>query len=314
MKKTNSPLKVISVIILLNLFECTRTTAKNNQDHIFDKKYQKTYENLFNEKEYNKILDHLQLWQKNEPNNPEMFIAYFNYFIYRNKFSGISIDKEKKGTEPTLAITDQQSGEIVGYMNDSTQYDTDDVLTAVEYLNKGLIIAPNRLDMHFGKIHILNDIGFYEMAGKELFVTLETSKKINNNWLWANNEIIENGELFFIDNIQDYYSLWLNASTEEAYNQIKLCAEKQLELYPENIYAHNILAVYYSMNNQFQEALKYFLQAENINPDDCIVLTNIGRVYLNLNDKQKAEEYFRKVLQIGNEQDKQYAQYFLKQL
>jgi len=313
MKKIHSS-KIIFAIILLNLFGCARTTAQNNQDNNFDKNYQKTYEDLFKENKYDELLNHLQLWQNKEPNNPEMFIAFFNYFIFRNRFSGISIDKEQKGNEPILEITDQQSGEIVGYMNDSIQYDTNDILTAVDYLNKGLVIAPNRLDMHFGKIHILNEVGFYEIAGKELFVTLEISQDINNNWLWANNEKIENGETFFINNIQDYYSLWLNAKTTEAYNQVKLCCEKQIEIYPKNINAYNIIAVYYSINRQFQEALKYFIQAEKINPNDCIVLINIGRTYFNMNDKQKAEEYFNKVLQIGNEQDKQYAQYFLSLL
>jgi len=307
-------LNLVFNVILFTLFGCGYIAAQNVQNNDFDKKYQERYTNLFQDEKYDELFTHLQLWENKEPNNPEMFIAYFNYFIFRNRFSGISIDKEQKEGWPAIEITDPQSGEIVGYLNESVQYNTEDVLTAVEYLNIGLDIAPNRLDMHFGKIHILIEIGQYKMAGDGLFDTLIISKRINNNWLWANNEEIEDGESFFLYNIQDYYSLWLNTQTEEAYDQVKLCTEKQIELYPEYIYAYNVLAVYYSMNRQFQEALKYFLQAETIDPNDCIVLINIGRTYINMDNKQKAEEYFRKVLEIGNEQDKQYAQYFLNQL
>ena len=314
MRKLNLVFTVILTVMLLILFGCKRTDAQNAQNNDFDKEYQEIYTDLFQAGKYDELFTHLQLWENKEPNNPEMFISYFNYFISRSRFSGISIDTEQKGSGPTMEITDSQSGEIVGYLNDSIQYNIEDILTAVEYLNRGLDIAPDRLDMHFGKIHILNEIGQYKIAGNELFDTLVISKRINNNWLWANNEGIENGELFFINNIQDYYSLWLNVATKEAYDQIKLCTEKQIELYPEHIQAYNVLAIYYLVNGQFQEGLKYLLQAEKIDPNDCIVLINIGRTYLNMNNKEKAEEYFEKVLEIGNEQDRQYAQYFLNQL
>jgi tetratricopeptide (TPR) repeat protein len=300
--------------LLSILFGCKRANVQSAQNNNFGKEYKDTYTELLKSAKYNELFTHLQMWENDEPNNPEMFIAYFNYFIDRNKFSGVSIDKEQKGNGPTMELTDSQSGEIVGYINGSVQYNTDDILTAVNYLNRGLEITPNRLDMHFGKIHILNEIKYYKMAGDALFSSLEISKKINNKWLWSDNEEIEDGKSFFINNIQDYYGLWLNTNEKEAYDQIKLCTEKQIELYPENIQAYNILAIYYLSDRQFQEGLKYLLQAEKINSSDCIVLINVGRTYLNMNNKEKAEEYFKKVLEIGNDQDKQYAQYYLNRL
>ena len=314
MKKINCFYNLFLPVMLFILIGCEHTGSKRVQNSNFDKKYQETYTDLFNAGKYDELFNHLQLWENREPENPEMFIAYFNYFIARDKFSGVSIDTERKGSGPTMEITDSQSGEIVGYLNDSVQYNTEDILTAVGYLDRGLGITPNRLDMRFGKIHILNEIGYYKMAGDELFAALEISKKINNNWLWSGNEEIENGESFFINSIQDYYSLWLSTAKEEAFAQIKLCTEKQIELYPEYIQAYNVLAIYYLVNRQFQEGLRYLLQAEKIDPNDCIVLVNIGRTYLNMNNKEKAEEYFKRVLEIGNEQDRQYAQYFLNQL
>ena len=123
-----------------------------------------------------------------------------------------------------------------------------------------------------------------------------------------------NGELFLVNSIQDYYRLWLNAETRESFEQIKLCAQKQIELYPGYVYGYNYLAICYLAEGQFQEGLKYLLQAEIIAPNDCMVLENIGRTYMNMNNNQKAEEYFRKILEVGSEQDKVYAEYYLDML
>ncbi|MDR0456569.1 MAG: hypothetical protein LBH20_07815 [Treponema sp.] len=307
-------LNILSIVFILALLfiSCQKKNSNDQGENNIDHK--KIYEILLNDKKYDELYDHLQMWETKEPENPEIYIAYFNYYIHKDRFSGVSIDMERKGDGPTLQMNDPKTGEIVGYLNDSVVYNNNDIIIAVEYLDKGLSIAPNRLDMHFGKIHILNEIKYYKEAGNELYGTLEISKIISNNWLWSNNEKIEDEESFFLNCINNYYSFWLNEQTEESLNQTKQCAEKQIELYSDNIFAYNYLALYYTVKSQLREALKCFLQAEKINPNDCIVLTNIGRIYLNINDKQKADEYFRKVLQIGSEQDKQYAQYFLNQL
>ena len=309
MKKIN----VLFIFIIIGLFNASCQTKKvDEEENNID--YKGIYETLFKEERYNELYEHLQEWEEKEANNPEMYIAYFNYYIIRERFSGISIDNEMKGGTTAIQINDPETGEIVGYINESVQYKNNDIIIAVEYLDKGLNIAPNRLDMHFGKIHILNEVGYYDDAGNELFKTLEISNEINNNWLWANNEMLENGEIFLLNNINDYYGFWLNANEEKALEQVKKCTEKQIELYPNSIYAYNILAIYYSIKNQPQETLKYFLLAETINPNDCIVLLNIGRSYLNMGNSQKAEEYLLKVINIGNQQEKETAEYYLNQL
>jgi tetratricopeptide (TPR) repeat protein len=305
---------MIFIVFCIAALNVSCQSKGNHTGEKYNSVYQETYTALFTEKKYDELYEHLKIWEEHEPDNPEMFIAYFNYFIFREKWSGVSIDRNMKGDGPALSINDPETGETVGYINDSVQYNIDDIIIAVEYLDRGLRIAPDRLDMHFGKIHILNENGYYNDAGSELYTTLAISKEIDNNWLWSGNEKVNDGEYFLLNSINDYYRFWLNTQTEESLDQIKKCTSKQIELYPEVIYSYNFLAIYYSMKNQLQETLKYFLQAETIDPDDCIVLLNIGRTYFNINDKGKAREYFTKVLEIGSEQDKAQAKYFLDKL
>jgi tetratricopeptide (TPR) repeat protein len=276
--------------------------------------YRAVYQELLTQKKYDALLVHLQEWEKSEPKNPEMFIAYFNYYINLGATSGISIDKDRKGSGETLQITDPETGEIMGYFNDSISYDVEKVKKGVEYLDKGLSYTPDRLDMHFGKIHILNTISDYHNAGKELFDTIVLSKKIHNAWLWSNNEKISEGEKFFLNNILDYYQTWLEVRTETAFNQIIVCAKKQIELYPKNIFAYNVLAVQYSMKQDYPNALEQFLYAKSIDGTDCVVLINIGILYARMNNITKSIENFEQVLEYGNEDEKEYAQQMLEQL
>jgi hypothetical protein len=261
----------VLTIVLLNI-SCQQKKDNTN--------YKGMYEVLMGSQKYDELYKHLQEWEKNDPYNPEMFIAFFNYYTFRD------------GPNENIA----------------------DFLRAVEYLDKGLSISPKRLDMRFGKIHALNKIEFYKEAGNELYATLELSPKIDNNWLWADNIKLENGEEAFLKTIDNYYDLWLNVQTEESLGLVKQCAEKQIELYPRNTSPYNNLAIYYSVKAQPQESLKYLLQAETIDPGNCTVLINIARIYSDMDDKEKAKEYFELVQRVGNEQERALAEYSLSQL
>lgn len=157
------------------------------------------YLDLLNNNKLSELKIHLEKWEKKEPTNPEMFIGYFNYYIRKGSKSGVSIDKYPKG-EKQLAITDPKTGEIIGYMNDSTIYNYEDIKQALIYINKGLTYTPDRLDMHFGKIHILGEIKDYNTQCISLINVLELSTKNKNKWLWSDNEKIPDGENFFFTN------------------------------------------------------------------------------------------------------------------
>lgn len=305
---------IIFSVILSGAFFFEIVYAQNGNMHNFDVLYQEDYERLFGEGKYSELFDHLQIWEAKEPDNPELYIAYFNFYINRSRFSGVSIVEEKSGSGAVLELLDPETGDIAGYIQDTVQYSNEDIARAIEYLDRGLNCAPDRLDMYFGKIHILNEVELYERAGSTLLFAIEFSKQINNRWLWAGGEYIENGEAVFLESIQDYYGLWLEEETEETFEQVKRCTEKQIELYPDNIFAYNVLAVYYLLKGQYMESLHIFLGAERIDKNDCIVLANIGIVYLRMNEKQKAEDYFNRVLEIGDEQDKKYVRYYMEQL
>jgi hypothetical protein len=113
---------------------CASENNRGNNGIIYNRDYQITYETLLNGSRYSELYTHLQLWENEEPDNPEVYVAYFNYYLARNRSPG---------------------SKAAGY---TAGFKVDDVLIGVEYLNRGLVTSPERLDMHFGKIFILIEV------------------------------------------------------------------------------------------------------------------------------------------------------------
>ncbi len=278
--------------------------------------FKTTYESLLGASKLTELEQHLALWESAEPRNPEMFIAYFNYYLRKGMHDGISIDTYLKDPKNQLAVTDPDTHEIVGYINDGTWYEKEDLERALDYLSRGLAITPNRLDMHFGQIHILGQVGEYSRQADKIIEALRVSRAISNKWLWSNNETIpdEDGEDFLLSNINDYYGLWFRVKNAESFTAAERVSKYQVELYPQNIYGYNILGVINGMQGRLDEALSYYLQAEKINNADVVVLNNIAYCYEQKKDTVNARLYYQKMEQYGNDEVKSYAARKLTQL
>jgi tetratricopeptide (TPR) repeat protein len=288
----------VFTLIIIPLFLCqngiTELTAQSNSTD-----YKRFYVELLNNNRFDELFTHLQEWETMENENPEMYIAWFNYYIRLGSSSGIAMGRMNDGR---YGIYDQ------------TDYLLENLYKGIEYLDTGLEYNKNRLDMYFGKISILNEVDDYQKAGEEVMKILLLSKENKNAWLWSDNTKVDDGERVFINALGSYYAVWINASTEISLDQLKTCATKQIELYPQYIETYNYLSIYYLINNDYNNAIQYLEKALTLNENDSIVLTNLGRAYMSIGNNTKAKECFHKVLLVGNEEDKECAQSYLDKL
>jgi tetratricopeptide (TPR) repeat protein len=96
-------------------------------------------------------------------------------------------------------------------------------------------------------------------------------------------KIIDDRDMFLqlrfnndIEDIQSCFLIWFNnINDDELLEQVKLLAEKLFNYYPNSVYSHYNLAVYYFKKEDHQEALKYYLQAENIENKNIHVLIGL---------------------------------------
>ncbi|MEQ6117881.1 hypothetical protein AAOP42_00010, partial [Reichenbachiella sp. MALMAid0571] len=118
------------------------------------KDYQSIYNELCNQEDDSKTIAHLEEWETKKPNDPEMFISGFNFYLQKSKQEVLRMDGgPAKGK--SLQITDTANSEPVGYIYGDVSYNEELFNKSINYLTRGLEKNPKRLDMHFGKIYTL---------------------------------------------------------------------------------------------------------------------------------------------------------------
>lgn len=255
------------------------------------------YLKLLNSNRLPELYEHLLTWEKEAPEDAELIIAFFNYYLRKGYAPGLAFKSRlDRKAESALAITDPVTGEILCYLADNPGYIEDDLRKAFEYINRGLVLYPDRLDMHFGRIHLLGQIGDYESQGKGVASVLDLSRENSNNWKWSDGERLPAGEDFMLNTMQDYIQNWFQSGTAAGMEAARFIGEREISLYPDQVFGYNNLALYYALDRRYKEALEIFKKGEERFPEDCIVLLNIAYTYLQLGEKLSAKEYLNKVI------------------
>ena len=247
----------------------------------------------------------LQKWQISKPTDPDLFIAYFNFYVQRS-MSEIMVMGEGKANKAFLEVHDTATGKHETNIYSDIRYKKPVLEKAFEYIDKGISLYPNRLDMRFGKISMLGKAVQYRAFTNEIKQAIELHSKIESKWLWSNNKPLENATNQFLTSIQDYVYL-LYESGDKQLPLMREIAEKVLQYYPNHVESLSDISITYMYTKEYNKALAYLLKAEKINPKDAVVLFNIAATFIKMNDKPNAKIYYNKVIKVGNKDDIQEA-------
>lgn len=253
----------------------------------------------------------LQEWDKKNSNDPELYTCYFNYYVQKSISEIVRLDN-KPGTGESLQITDSTK-QVVGYIYGETSYNPKYLNLGFDIIDKGINKFPNRLDMRFGKIHMLGQVNNYNSFADEIIKAIDYSAKNKNKWLWTTNESVREPREFLLDNVQGYVNRLFDIGDAQAKN-IRRIAETTLNNYPDHVISLSNLGISYIFENNYSKALDPLLKAEKKSPEDAIILGNIAYVYVNLKDNKKAIVYYEKVLLFGDDNAKSFAEQQLKKL
>jgi tetratricopeptide (TPR) repeat protein len=250
----------------------------------------------------------LDKWEKSDSNDPELYIAYFNYFVKKSVKEVVTLGQNPDGND-VLQIMDKDSSkkEPVAYLYGDTYYDQNILKNGFDYIDKGLSKYPNRLDMRFGKIYLLGQIENYEKFTAEIINTIDYSHVNKNKWTWADNKPLDDPENFMLSSIQDYQLQLYNTENDNLIENMKRIAEAVLKYYPEHIESLSNISIVFMLQKQYDKALDTLLKAEKLNPKDCIVLNNIAQTYKLKGDTINAIKYYKLTIQYGDDKAKNYA-------
>lgn len=259
----------------------------------------------------------LENWEKRSLNDPELYVAYFNYFVEKSRSEVLVIGQDlKQNAYMVLEIENQDSSkqDRVEYMYRQVSFQEFYTQKAIEWIDKGIDRFPNRLDMRFGKIYFLGLLENYEAFTEQIIQTVDYSAINQNQWLWSENCVLEQPKEMMLGSIQDYQNVLYATSQDTLLYNMQKIAEAVLKVYPDHIESLSNIGAVYFLLGQYEKALTPLLTAYQLNPKDLVVINNIAEIYNELGLNIKAEAYYRLMMKYGDKQDKKYAKEKIKQL
>lgn len=296
---------IAAALLLLTLVGCSQ--PRESAD------YKRTYDELCNGTDDSKITSLISEWEEELPQDPEMYITAFNFYLQRSKQGGMRTTTEP-GEGENLQITDLKTKKPVGYLSYGETYNEQLFDKSINYLKRGIEKNPKRLDMYFGMIHSIAQRQRIEEQTQEILKMMSYAKKIDHNWLWKDGKSLSDDKEFMKRGIQDYIydNMFDQAGTN--CNNIKLISEKLVEMYPNDVFGYSNMGSCNLMQKNIDDALKYYSQAEKIDKTDVIILANIANAYELKGQPKKAIEYYNKMIEHGTQQYKDYAQSKINEL
>lgn len=280
---------------------------------LFSQDFASQYKALESAKDTTGQVKLLTAWEATSPKDPELFIAYFNYYIKKSMTEVVSMDPSPKENN-TFVVTDTGSGKPVAYLNASVKYNSEVLQKGFEYINRGIALYPTRLDMRFGNIYMLGQAENYPEFTKEIITIIDFDNKINHEWLWKQGEPLEDAKDFFLGSLQDYINTIYETENDNLLPLMRQISEAVIRYYPDHVESLSNIAITYLIAEEYEKALPFLLHAERASPQDIIVLNNIAEAYKRLGDKVNAKAYFEKIIRYGNKDEAREAKQSIKSL
>lgn len=280
---------------------------------VFGQGYEKQFKELAAKNDTSGQMKLLSAWEAASPKDPELFIAYFNFYV-RKSMSEVFALERRPNDSTSIALADTGTGKPLAYFNLSVRYRSDILQKGFDYIIQGIALHPTRLDMRFGKIYMLGQAENYNEFAKEIITTIGYGNKINNAWLWKEGKPLENPKQFFLSSLQDYITTIYNTEDDKLLPLMRQISETVIKYYPEHVESLSNIALTFLIAGEYTTAIPYLLKAEKVAPKDIIVLNNIAEAYKRSGDKANAKVYYEKIIKHGSKEEAQDAQTKIKEL
>lgn len=279
----------------------------------FGQNFKNQFQSKFNDEDYNpnEIKKLLENWSKDNKNDVEYYIAAFNFYFRESQQEIVQLTKNEPEQNQEALILIDSLGNKSGYMYSHISSSDSLFNISQKIIDNGIKLFPDRLDLRFGKIHTLGRLEKFEKFTNEILLTIDHSIKIKHKWHWSNDKILDDSENFLINAIQDYQNTLFQAESDD---NLKKVAKKMYDTFPNNLFVISSYGVTFLIEGKNKEALKLYLKAEKINPNDSIVLNNIALIYERLSDNENALKYYKKMIEVGDEKAKELAEIKINQL
>ncbi|RPD46975.1 tetratricopeptide repeat protein [Hymenobacter sediminis] len=233
-----------------------------------------------------KVSKILAAWQQKEPQNPDLYVARFNYLL-RKSYRVVVSAAQPAGRGVAFQ---QKDGKVAGSVNEG--YEPQLLEAARTTLREGIKLAPERLDMRFGLAKTYEMTHDPDEEMKVLKTALADHKASGKPWRWSEGKALPTPEAVFLpESLEEYMLPYWQADTPEDAEVARQLAELITQYYPESSLGPFNLGMYYTLRQQPDKAYDLFQQANSRRPNDWQTLANLIRLSISLNRKVEAQQF-----------------------
>lgn len=247
--------------------------------------------------------------------DPEYYALIINYYFSKSMSDVIVLRSGKPTQDECLLIYDSTNSKPIGVIEENTIYNLDTLDVGIKEFEKGLTKFKNRLDLHFGIIHVALLSEQYSLMQNKLLHLIQISKEIDNNWLWCFNEkYSNNNEEDFLDLVQANIHQLFQKATPKTDSIITSVSKSLIKNYPNCIYGYNNIGAISFYQGNLDEAKRNFEVAYKLDKKDFMVLSNLAKISSEQGLKNDALKYYEIIANIADEKTSNWAKAQIKLL
>ena len=231
--------------------------------------YSDAFDEAFSRNDVKAQREALQLWHQEAPDDVNLFIARYNFYA-------------NQAMNPNVVDADTPLAD-----------------SALMAIDEGITHFSDRLDLRFGKIYFLGELGKWDAFVDEIGRTLDHSVQINHRWIFPNvpDDMMED---LFTEAMNDYLVTMFGSISDTARltaadtimaKHIQGLAKRIVQLFPGDFPSTYMLALSHLMLNENDKAYKYLMRAEKISSSSVNLLQSLVKVCRLLGKVAQAEEY-----------------------
>ena len=245
-------------------------------------------------------------WERAFPNDAELYSLQANKYFLSAMTDVIAYTQNEEEAIGEYMVANDSAG-VETHIYSYTDFDPEKISLGAKVLAEGIAKHPDRLDFRLGKVTLHLKMQEHALAVQEIYSALEHSVINKNQWTSTLDAPIEtDGVSYLRDCIQEYLSHFLNAGDLTSAESM---VDKCLDVYPQDaVFIADKGALKY-FADELEEALKWYIVALEIAPNDMMIATNIGNIYNDLGDKQNAIKYYSIVAESSDMEYEDYIRY-----
>jgi tetratricopeptide (TPR) repeat protein len=242
-------------------------------------------------------------WKTAEPLNAEVYVAAANYYFGKAHQERVQLSTKPPG-ERDFPVSDPKSGKVVGSLGGTVEIDSAIAARATDALREATRKFPERLDIRFGLAHIHQALGHFDALYTVLAEAFAYATNHPSQLKWKAGEPLPKEPAKFVpETAQGYLNYYYGRETPDDDERFLRLAKLVAASYPKHPYPVNAIALYYAAKEQWLQALPYLEKAHELDPNDPLVMMNLGALHSKLHESAKARAYYEKVLASDAEQD-----------